>query len=199
MAIPIAFILILSPLSFALNGIRTFYNIEQKKGMVVLIVEVLWLFQIFYNFFKVPSDLKKKPYFERAYIRWVNNRSKTNSYPAEDESILRKIARRYLCTHFLFDFLSSVPPLVISLTVSQDTDWMFAIEAFHMLRIFRLEQIILPLQIALLYFVHEKKRQKAVIQGTNAFIGIILLIHYATCAWIYVGRMHNNAESLIPN
>ena len=145
----------------------------------------------------MPSKTSKEPFFARLWINWMNNRSH-KAYPAPDEPILRKIARRYLCSHFLLDFLSVVPPLVLTFVLHADQNGKFYIEAFHMLRIFRLNQIIIPLKMALLCCVHEKKRMKAVSEGTNMIISIIIFVHFSTCAWIYVGRVRNDPDSELP-
>ena len=131
------------------------------------------------------------------WIRWKNKRSH-KVYPAADEPILRKIARRYVFSHFLLDFLSVVPPLVLTFVLHADHDGKFYIEAFHMLRIFRLKQIIIPLKMALLCCVTEKKKMKAVSEGTNMVIAVIIFVHFSTCAWIYVGRVRNDPDSELP-
>ena len=73
LAIPVAFMIFISPLSFAFSGIISFYDMNDRSGQVVIFIEVLWVLEILINFFRMPPDTKKSPFFERQYINWVKS------------------------------------------------------------------------------------------------------------------------------
>ena len=148
-----------------------------------------------YNFFKIPENVGKEPYLSRKWIKFVNSRSKIK-FPPSDESMLRKISRRYILSHFIFDFLSSVPPLIILIVVKDaDSSWIVFVELLLLLRITRIKQIIIPVKAALSCCIRQKKLRKAVIEGTDAVIYILIIIHFSTCAWIYVGLIRNDTKA----
>ena len=73
LAIPVAFMIFISPLSFAFSGIISFYDMNDRSGQVVIFIEILWVLEILINFFRMPPDTKKSPFFERQYINWVKS------------------------------------------------------------------------------------------------------------------------------
>ena len=79
---------------------------------MVIFIEVLWVLEILINFFRMPPNTKKSPFFERLYINWVKSWS-LQPYPSPKESKYKKTARRYLCSFFLIDVLTVIPPLLI--------------------------------------------------------------------------------------
>ena len=197
LAIPVAFMLFLSPLSLAFSGVVSFYDFDRPSGQVVIFIEVCWVLEIVTCFFRMPPHTKKSPFLERQYINWVRRRS-LMPYPSPNESKYRTIARRYLCTFFLIDVLTVIPPLLIRLQSGEEVSEgrLFWIDGFHMLRIFRLGQIISPLRLGLLrWYKKERGLKTAIIQGTWALIVCSMLIHFAACGWIYAGRLHNDEDS----
>ena len=119
LAIPVAFMLFLSPLSLAFSGIVSFYDFNQPSGKIVIIIEICWILEIVTNFFRKPQNLKRSPFLERQYINFVKRRSLT-VFPDPKESQYRKVARRYLCTFFVIDVLTVVPPLLIRILSGND-------------------------------------------------------------------------------
>ena len=197
LAVPVAFMLFLSPLSLAFSGIVSFYDFNKPSGKIVIVIEICWILEILANFFRKPQNLKRSPFFERQYINFVKRRSLT-VYPDPKESKYRKIARRYLCSFFLIDVLTVFPPLLIRMMSGSNVSVrkLLWIDGFHMLRIFRLGQIIIPLRLGL-FTLYKKERglKKAIIQGTWALIVCLMLIHFAACSWIYAGRLSDDAEA----
>ena len=148
MAVPIVVTVVAAPMSLAFHDIYEIREGEAEKmyyGKTMLAVEFLWLIQICYNFFKVPVDFfNHKPNFIlRQYIYFINNVSKAN-YPNPNESTLRTIARQYVFTYFVTDFLSVVPPFIIIIFFHDWSDKYLWIEILHLLRILRVPQIIVP-------------------------------------------------------
>ena len=45
------------------------------------------------------------------------------------------------------------------------------------------------------WYKKERGLKKAIIQGTWTLMFCSILIHIATCGWIYVGRHHNDEEA----
>ena len=85
LAIPVAFMIFISPLSFAFSGIISFYDVNERSGKVVILIEVLWVLEILISFFRMPPNTKKSPFFERLYINWVKSWS-LKPYPSPNES-----------------------------------------------------------------------------------------------------------------
>ena len=164
LAIPVAFMIFISPLSFAFSGIISFYDVNDRSGKVVIFIEVLWVLEILINFFRMPPDTKKSPFLERMYINWRKSRS-LQPYPNPKESQYNKTARRYLCSFFVIDVLTVIPPLLIRIISGPNLSVrrLFLIDGFHMLRVFRLDQIISPLRLALLKWYKKERGLKSAI------------------------------------
>ena len=189
----------------------------ELNDILYFVINGLWLIQMCYNFFKIPEEYTldhdesnqanhyqcvgwKEPFVAKQWIKFVNyiRKSSKDPYPSPNESMLRKITRRYLCTLFVFDFLSSVPPLLIQISPKKD-DWENLTYALLMLRIVRIDQIFIPIKMLKFRFLQEKTLRKTLEKGTIFLLYILIAIHFLTCLWMYVGRMHNNPDSAIPN
>ena len=118
--------------------------------MIEILIEILWLVQIFYNFIKVPDKIERRlamqePFWARQYIKCINKRSNL-PFPPPDEPMHKKIARRYTCTLFPFDFISTVPVLLINIFFIKSPNAVVYKEICHLFRIVRIKQVTIPLK-----------------------------------------------------
>ena len=139
------------------GGYRSVTEQHQRLKSIERLIDILFVVEIVFNFVK-------------------RTRTHTN---------LSAIAKNYLYTYFVVDFVATIPLLFF---LDEDFDYYF----IKVLRIFYVFRLTKPLELLLGVVLqkYSKKRQNDLTSFCSLILFVVYLSHICACIWLYFGTQY---------